>query len=123
MRFKKENTKDNQTTSKKTWLRFLWNKYLIVTLLFGIWMFFFDQNSFFIHRELDEQISELENDRKIYQEKLEKETLQIHQIKTNPNAIEKIAREKHYLKKENEDVFIIDEQKIKPLKTKKNESK
>jgi len=121
MESKPKNTENTELSPKKPWYRFIWNKYLIVTLLFAIWMFFFDQNSFFIHRELDKQVNELEHDKKIYQEKLQKETIQIHQIKTNPDAIEKIAREKHYLKKENEDVFIVEERKIKPLKTETHE--
>lgn len=102
------------------WYKIVLNKYLIVTLLFAVWMIFFDQNSYFIHKELDKEIQDLSKAQKIYQEKLEKETIQIHQMRTNAEEIERVAREKHYLKKENEDVFIIEEQKVK--KPEQNES-
>lgn len=95
------------------WYKFFLNKYLIVTLLFAVWMIFFDQNSYFIHKDLDKEIQDLTKAQKVYSEKLEKETIQIHQMKTNAVEIERVAREKHYLKKENEDVFIIEEQKVK----------
>lgn len=102
------------------WYKFFLNKYLIVSLLFIVWMVFFDQNSWFIHKELDKEVQDLTKAQKVYQEKLEKETIQIHQMKTNASEIERVAREKHYLKKENEDVFIIETQKIKKPET--NES-
>ena len=99
------------------WYRFFLNKYLIVTVLFLVWMFFFDQNSYFIHKELDHEVRELTKDKRSYEQKLEKETIQIHQMKTDASEIERVAREKHYLKKENEDVFIIEKQKVKKPET------
>lgn len=115
-----EKDKINSGKSGK-WYRLFLNKYLIVTVLFVVWMIFFDQNSYFIHRELDQEIKVLTKDKRLYEQKLEKETIQIHQMKTNASEIERIAREKHYLKKENEDVFIIEKQKVKKPET--NESK
>lgn len=107
---KKEN---NNTIIPKKWYKLLLNKFTIVSIIFIIWMMFFDQNSYFIHKELDEEIKSLKIEKKQYEEKLEKEIIQLKQIQTNPEEIEKIAREKHFLKKENEDVFIIEERKIK----------
>ncbi len=95
------------------WYKIFLNKYLIVGAFFLVWMIFFDQNSYFIHRELDKEIKELNRDKKYYQEKLEKETIQINRMKVDSSEIERIAREKHFLKKENEDVFIVEKQKVK----------
>jgi len=97
------------------WYKILLNKYLIVSVFFIAWMIFFDQNSYFIHKELDKEIKHLEQDKKYYREKLDRESIQIEQMKTNVDEIERVAREKHYLKKENEDVFIIEEQKVKKV--------
>jgi hypothetical protein len=97
------------------WYKILLNKYLIVAVFFVVWMIFFDQNSYFIHKELNKEIKELNHDKKYYTEKLEKESIQIHRMKTNVDEIERVAREKHYLKKEDEDVFIIEEQKVKKV--------
>lgn len=95
------------------WYKIFLNKYLIVGVFFLVWMVFFDQNSYFIHKELDNEIKKLNRDKNYYQEKLVKETIQINRMRRDSNEIERIAREKHYLKKENEDVFIVEEQKIK----------
>lgn len=107
------NQKPNNTTNKKRkWYRILLNKYLIVAVLFVVWMLFFDQNSFLIHRELDEQIKELKHDKKSFAEKLKNENAKIQEMKSDSNEIERVAREKHFLKKEGEDVFIVEEKKV-----------
>lgn len=95
------------------WYKIFLNKYLIVGAFFVIWMVFFDQNSFFIHRELDKEIIELNQDKTYYGEKLEKETIQINRMKNDSTEIERIAREKHFLKRADEEVFIVEEQKVK----------
>ncbi len=105
------------------WYKILLNKYLIVSIFFVVWMIFFDQNSYFIHKELDKEVKHLNHDKKYYEEKLKKESIQIHQMKTNASEIERVAREKHYLKKENEDVFIIEEKKVKNTATHEQQPK
>lgn len=99
--------------SSKKWYKLILNKYVIILILFLVWMIFFDQNSYFIHHDLDKEIRELELSKKYYQEKLEQETIQINRLKSDADALERVAREKHYLKKENEDLFIIEKEPIK----------
>ncbi len=100
---------------------FFWNRYFIFGSAFIVWMFFFDQNSYFVHRELDKQINNLERDEAYYQENLQQETEKLNQLTENPAEIERIAREKHFLKKENEDIFIVIEEKIEKEEPKKDE--
>lgn len=101
--------------------KFVWNRYFILTVSFAIWMIFFDQNSFFVHRELDKQIKLLEVDEQYYQEHFDKETEKLNQLNSNPAEIERIAREKHFLKKDDEDIFIIQQEKIEKPQNKENE--
>lgn len=107
--------KKDKIKSEKTflWKRIFLNKYLIVLILFAVWMIFFDQNSYFIHKELDKEYRELSKQKDYYENKLTEETIQIKKMKTDPDAVEKVAREKHFLKKEDEDVFIIEKRKVK----------
>jgi|TARA_R110002072_G_scaffold178442_1_gene334484 cell division protein FtsB len=70
-------------------------------------MFFFDTNSFFIHQELNDDIKKLENNKKVYQEEIKNDKVFIEKMKDS-NEIEKFAREKYYLKKDDEDIFIIE---------------
>ena len=70
-------------------------------------MVFLDNYSYFDHRFLDDQITELEDNTTYYQEEIKKDEEQIKQLK-NPEQIEKYAREKYFMKKDSEDIYIID---------------
>nr|WP_314839919.1 septum formation initiator family protein [uncultured Flavobacterium sp.] len=89
------------------WLRFLSNKYVWVSLFFCIWMIFLDNYSYFNHRILDEQIHDLEENATYYKEEIKKDKENIKQLK-NSEQIEKYAREKYYMKKDSEDIYIIE---------------
>lgn len=100
------------------WVRIASNKYLLILILFLVWMVFFDTNSFFIHQELNDDINKLENNKKVYQEEIKNDKLFIEKMKDS-SEIEKFAREKYYLKKENEDIYIIEHEDS--IKNKNNE--
>lgn len=102
---KKHNMKNPH--KDKPWFKFLSNKYVWVLLFFSTWMFFLDNYSYFDHRFLDNQISELEDNKEYYQDEIKKDEGQIKQLK-NPEQIEKYAREKYYMKKDSEDIYIIE---------------
>ena len=70
-------------------------------------MLFLDNYSYFDHRFLDNQIEELEDNKAYYQQEIKKDKENIKLLK-NPYQIEKYAREKYYMKKENEDIYIVD---------------
>ncbi|MBP6758214.1 MAG: septum formation initiator family protein [Flavobacterium sp.] len=91
----------------KPWFKFLSNKYVWVLLFFSTWMIFLDNYSYFDHRMLDNQIDELEDNKKYYQEEIRKDQENIKKLK-NPQQIEKYAREKYYMKKDSEDIYIIE---------------
>ena len=98
----------------KYWFKFLSNKYVWVSLAFLIWMGFLDNYSYFEHRFLDKQIEGLEDNATYFEEEINKDKEQIKQLK-NPMQIEKYAREKYYMKKDSEDIYIVqfDEDSIK----------
>lgn len=91
----------------KKWVKIASNKYLLIFILFLVWMVFFDTNSFFIHQELNDDIKKLENNKTVYQEEIKNDKVFIEKMKDS-NEIEKFAREKYYLKKDNEDIYIIE---------------
>ena len=105
---------ENPTKKKSALLQFISNKYVWVLLFFIIWMLFLDNYSYFDHRFLNKQIDELETNKEYYQEEIKKDEQSIKLLK-NPNQIEKYAREKYYMKKDSEDIYIIEfeEQRIK----------
>jgi len=91
----------------KSWFKFLSNKYVWVSLSFITWMVFLDNYSYFEHRFLDKQIDELEDNAEYYQGEIKKDEENIKELK-NPLQIEKYAREKYYMKKDSEDIYIIE---------------
>ena len=87
--------------------RFLSNKYVIVLVLFIVWMGFFDENSFMNHRELDEEIDKLENANEYYKKQIDADQNIIDNL-NDPDSLEKYAREEYKMKRDNEDIFIIE---------------
>ena len=91
----------------KSWFKFLSNKYVWVSLSFLTWMIFLDNYSYFEHRFLDKQIDALEENASYYQGEIKKDEENIKQLK-NPLQIEKYAREKYFMKKDSEDIYIVE---------------
>tara|TARA_B100001063_G_scaffold79371_1_gene73890 strand:- start:9375 stop:9707 length:333 start_codon:yes stop_codon:yes gene_type:complete len=89
------------------WIRIIGNKYLIITVFFVFWMLFFDTNSFLIHKELNDDIKKLEENKKAYLEEIINDKIFIDKMKDSAE-IEKFAREQYYLKKENEEIYLIE---------------
>ena len=91
----------------RSWFKFISNKYIWVLLFFVSWMLFLDNYSYLDHRLLNKQIEELEDNREYYKEEIKEDLKSIKSFK-NPDQIEKYAREKYYMKRENEDIYIIE---------------
>lgn len=83
------------------------NKYVLSILFFVVWLLFFDHNDIMQTYQRRQELRELREQKKIYEEKTKKATEELKAIKNNPAALEKVAREKYLMKKNNEDVFLI----------------
>lgn len=92
---------------KYPWINYLGNRYFLVLLFFGTWMIFLDNYSYVEHRVLNKQIQELENNKKYYKEEIKKDLEHIRLLR-DPDHIEKYAREKYFMKRENEEIYIIE---------------
>lgn len=83
------------------------NIYLLVFVVFAIWMLFLDAHSLLFHRELNKDIEELEYQKEHYKSEMEKDNKAIKALSTD-EGIERAARENYYMKKPNEDIYIIE---------------
>jgi len=92
---------------------------VLILIFFIVWMVVFDTNSYLIHRELDKEIEGLENNAEFYQKEIDQDKSFMEKM-DDSDEMEKFAREKYYLKKENEDIFIV-EHEDSITKNKKNE--
>lgn len=81
--------------------------FTLLGIIFLIWMLFLDTNSFLIHRELDQEIKELEAQKKEYLKEIEKDASAIEQLE-NLDSLEKFARENYLHKKEGEKIYLIE---------------
>ncbi|EDM35016.1 hypothetical protein PBAL39_08055 [Pedobacter sp. BAL39] len=88
-------------------LELIRNKYFLSVAAFIVWMLFFDKNDMISQYEYRSVVNKLQEEKDFY----EKETAQVkkdlNELNSNLNTAEKFAREKYFMKKDNEDVFVI----------------
>ena len=89
-----------------SWLR---NKYLIASVVFAAIMLFFDKNDFFTRMSRDNELKNLEKSKEYYTNEIKKLDDIRDNLGNNPRTIEKYSREKYLMKRDNEDLYIIDE--------------
>lgn len=92
---------------EKKWFRIVSNKYVIVSAAFVIWMLFLDSNSWLIHRELNQEIDGLVKNQEYYRNEISKDKTIIERL-NDSLELEKFARQEYYMKRENEEIFIIE---------------
>ncbi|MCD4698284.1 MAG: septum formation initiator family protein, partial [Bacteroidales bacterium] len=85
-------------------------KYVVAILVFFIWILFFDRNSMINQFILTSTLNKLENQRDYYLTELENDSISLHVLQSNKDELERFAREKYLMKKDNEDVYLIIEE-------------
>lgn len=88
---------------------FLRNFYSLGILFFITWMIFFDSNDLISRYRMSAKLSQLEDEKEYYLEKIEEVKKDQNELMGNRELLEKFAREKYLMKKETEDIFIIQE--------------
>lgn len=95
---------------KIAWKKILpvfWNKYFISVIAIIVWIAFFDKNDLMSQYELRQKLQQLRTERYYYQSEIEKSKNDMNELRTNPANLEKFAREKYLMKKDNEEIFVI----------------
>ena len=83
------------------------NKYFITVLVFVIWMLFFDQNNMISQYRLNNKVNELKEEKAYYKQEIKKDRKAAMELKTNKKTLERYAREKYLMKRDDEDIFLI----------------
>jgi len=89
------------------YFNFFTNLYILTSLVFLFWMLFFDTNSFLFHKELNVEINDLKEQKKKLKIEIEKDKKFIEDL-NNIDNYEAYAREKFFMKKDNEEIYIIE---------------
>ena len=98
-------------TQIPSWLT---NKYLLASLAFIAWIVFFDRNDLITLLQRQQELNDLQTTKVDFANKIKLERKELNQLQTNPATLEKYAREKYYMKRDNEDLFIIPAEDKKP---------
>lgn len=88
-------------------LHLKYKKYFVVLVLGIIVVGFLNDNSIRAHLRHVRHIAELEEEKARYEEECARDQAQIHELQHNPKAVERIARERYFMKTDDEDVFIL----------------
>lgn len=83
------------------------NKYLITSVVFVFWLLFFDKNNLIDQFQRKNDLGKLKEEETYYLKEIEKAKQERDELFTNTKTLEKFAREKYYMKKDNEEVFIM----------------
>ncbi len=87
--------------------KYINNKYFYTGLLFMIWWVYFDQESLIVQYDLAKIKNGLIDQKEYYLDEIEKDKEAINTLQNDTLLLEKYAREKYYMKKDNEDVYVI----------------
>lgn len=80
---------------------------MLTMLFFVVWIIFFDQNNLIDRFQSIQKNRSLENEKTYYQEKIEDDKRKLNELRTDRENLEKFAREQYYMKKDNEDIFVL----------------
>lgn len=88
-----------------SWLK---NKYLLTAAGFAVWILFMDDRDLittqFRHKE---ELKKLEQSKKYYEQQIAATKSELDKLKSDPTLLEKYAREKYLMKRDNEDIYLV----------------
>ena len=87
-----------------SWLK---SKYFITAAAFIVWMIFFDRNDIPYQLKRINELKELQQSEQRMDQQITDTKKELELLKSNPATLEKYAREKYMMKRENEDLYIL----------------
>ncbi|MCB9187172.1 MAG: septum formation initiator family protein [Flavobacteriales bacterium] len=82
------------------------NKYIMTVVVFLVWMTFFDENNFISLVENRMKLAELEDEKEHYVDEINESAEDLKLLQNDKELLEKFARERYLMKKENEEIFV-----------------
>ena len=80
---------------------------MLAGIAFAIWMLFFDRNNVPVQTQRWQELNKLEKSEQLLSRQIDETKEELELLKNNPATLEKYAREKYLMKKENEDLYIV----------------
>jgi cell division protein FtsB len=88
--------------------KWLTNKYFLSTTFFVVWLLFFDHNDLMLAYKRNQELKDLKAKKALYEEKILETRKELDALRVNTASLEKVAREKYLMKKDNEDLYVIE---------------
>jgi cell division protein FtsB len=82
-------------------------KYGVITIIGVVLVGFVGENSLLAHLRHKYYISSLSDEISVYNERYQNDMRQIRELNRNPKAMERIARERYFMKQDDEDIFVL----------------
>ena len=93
--------------------KFIKSFYFVATVIFLVWMVSFDANDFVTQYQMSKKLNDLEADKEYYVQKITEVEKDRTELMSNPELLEKYAREKYFMKRPGEEVFILVKKPVK----------
>lgn len=84
------------------------NKFVLTALAFGVWMFFFDQNDFRSMQQRKQELQRTKDNIAYLNNEIARMEKDHEEMVGNPQRLEQYAREQYLMKRDNEDVYVIE---------------
>jgi len=100
-------------TTRQFWNKtfpILRNKFVLTSLIFGVWIVLFDQNNLVDRIAEMKKLRNLEQEKEYYSKKITDDQRRMKELETDKENLEKFAREEYLMKRSNEDVFVVIEE-------------
>lgn len=89
---------------------YLKNKYSVALIVFFLWIMFFDRNRVINQIRLVGTLNDMKAEREYYMEQIQHDSIALHVLESDKKELERFAREKYLMKRDNEDVYLIIEE-------------
>jgi cell division protein DivIC len=83
------------------------NRYFLVFFVFLVWVIFIDASSLISQYSGNQKLFELKRERRYYQKEIRKTKAELKELFADEKSLEKFAREHYYMKKDSEDVWLV----------------
>ena len=101
----------------KRLLNLIKNKYFLASIAFIVWMLFFDRNDLASQYNYRTQVNKLEEEKEFYIQQITQVEKDLKELDSDQDKLEKFARERYFMKRDNEDVFVIIDNKAEEEKS------
>ena len=88
--------------------RIIGNKYIIALIAFVMMMLFFDDNNLFLQLDRKRQLNDLLKSKAFYEAEIANTQQALQHLQSSPASVEKFARENFLMKRDNEDIFVVE---------------